>query len=91
MKPLSLFKKAAVSFIIAILITFWSSSVEYGGNYPDAFGYTGFPFWKVRGGGIAGIVNYDNLALFKNFIFWFLLTFITLFLVTFLLKKLKRG
>lgn len=91
MKPLSFFMKTVLAFFISIPITFLSSFIKYGDNYPDGFSYIGFPFWQEKSGGFAGIVVTDNLAFLKNFIFWFLLTFVLLFCLFYLLDKLKKS
>jgi len=90
MKSSSLLKKTVLAFFISIPITFLSSFIKYGDSYADGFSYVGFPFWREKSGGFAGILAYDNLALLKNFMFWFVLIFTLLFLFTFLLKRFKR-
>ena len=91
MESFSLIKKTYLALFISIPITFFSSFIKYGDNFSDGLNYVGFPFWKEKSGGFAGIVVRDNLALIKNFIFWFLLAAISLFLFGILLKKLKRS
>ncbi|MBI2420967.1 MAG: GIY-YIG nuclease family protein [Candidatus Levybacteria bacterium] len=89
-KSFSLLKKTALAFFISIPITFLSSLIKYGDSYVDGFNYIGFPFWREKSGGFAGILVYDNLAPLKNFMFWFVLIFTLLFLFTFLFKRFKR-
>lgn len=86
--------KKLISFglinITSLILTLWSSSIEYLPRVYDGYGGKGKPFSSIESGGIGGEIITDNYAIYKNFIFWFVLVWFLTWVGNLIYKKLKK-
>lgn len=81
--------KSLLMIILALLLTFWSSSTVSKPSCCDNPTRWGFPFPSRMSG--TWVESSDSLAIYKNYIFWIVLLWILVFISMKLYKKLQNG